>query len=135
MTPALAVTGPATGGQSEAHDPLQFDLVGVSGTNQYKVKPFALVSTAVLPIVVVFRAALMAALDVDGTDGLVEEVDELGEVAGFVGDELAHPAARSAAATRPGAAHRTPCACFGGRPVTPLPQWSVDIVFPRRLGT
>ena len=41
-----------------AHDPLQLDLVAVSGPNQYTVKPFALVSTFAPPIVVVFRAVL-----------------------------------------------------------------------------
>jgi hypothetical protein len=38
MTPA-AVTGPLTGGQLAAHVPLHFDVVDVSGANEYSVKP------------------------------------------------------------------------------------------------
>jgi hypothetical protein len=92
----------------------------VSGTNQYKVKPLAFVSTATPPIVAVFRAALVEALlDVDGADELLAGADELAEAAGFAGDEPPHPAARSAAAARPAAAHRQPCVCcLGGRSVT-----------------
>src|SRR5690242_9707170 len=45
MMPGPAVAGACTGGQSWAQLPLQFDLVLVSGTNQYMVKPLALVST------------------------------------------------------------------------------------------
>jgi hypothetical protein len=103
---AVRPLDPGTGGQIEAHDPLQFDLVDVSGTNQYKVKPLAFVSTATPPIFLVCRAALVeAVLDVDGAD-------EPAEVAGFAGDELPHPAARSAAAVRPAAARRQPGVCF-----------------------
>ena len=47
--------GPCTGGQFCAHVPLQLDLVGVSGANEYSVKPLALVSTVTPPIVAVFR--------------------------------------------------------------------------------
>ena len=72
VTFAPAVAGPGTGGQNEAHDPVQFDAVDVSGTNQYKVKPLAFVSTATPPIVVVFRAALVeAVLDADAQRGHV----------------------------------------------------------------
>jgi hypothetical protein len=115
VTPAPAVAGPGAGGQYVVHDPLQFDLVDVSGTNQYKVRPLAFVSTATPPIVVVFRAALVEAEpDADGAD-------ELAGVAGFDDDdddELPHPAARSATAARPATVHRQPCACcLGGRPV------------------
>jgi hypothetical protein len=126
VTPSPAVAGPFTGGQIEAHDPLQFDLVEVSGTNQYKVWPAASVTTATPPIFVVLRvAAVEAALDeaaeVDGAadvDGAAAEVDgaaEVLEVAGFAGAELPQPAASSAAAGRPAAAHRQPRACPGGR--------------------
>jgi hypothetical protein len=121
VTPAPAVAGPGTGGQYVAHDPLQFDLVDVSGTNQYKVRPLASVSTATPPIVVVFRAALVETVpDADGADELLAGADELAEV----DDELLHPAARSAAAARPAAArpaagHRQPCVCcLDGRSVT-----------------
>ena len=61
VTPAPAVAGPFTGGQYAAHEPLQFDVVGVSGANQYSVKPLALVRTVAPPIVVVFSALLLAA--------------------------------------------------------------------------
>jgi len=120
VTPAPAVAGPCTGGQYVAHDPLQFDLVDVSGTNQYKVRPMAFVSTATPPIVVVFRAALLEAVpDADGADELLAGADELAEVAGFVDDDELHPAARSAAAARPAAAHRQRgVCCLGGRSVT-----------------
>ena len=56
VTPAPAVTGPLTGGQYVAQLPLQFDCVLVSGTNQYRVSPAALVSTVAPPMVVVFSA-------------------------------------------------------------------------------
>src|SRR5215471_12225038 len=55
-TPGPAVAGPLTGGQIRAQLPLQLDVVAVSGANQYRVKPWALVSTAALLIVVVFSA-------------------------------------------------------------------------------
>jgi hypothetical protein len=56
-----AVAGPFTGGQNVAHVPLQLDLVGVSGANEYSVNPLALVSTVAPPIVVVFRLPEVAA--------------------------------------------------------------------------
>jgi len=34
VIPGPGAEGPLTGGQSVAHDPLQFDLAGVSGANQ-----------------------------------------------------------------------------------------------------
>ena len=52
---------PCTGGQFCAHVPLQLDLVGVSGANEYSVKPLALVSTVAPPIVAVFRLPAVAA--------------------------------------------------------------------------
>jgi hypothetical protein len=48
--PAAAEAVPSTGGQYEAHVPLQVDFVGVSLANQYRVCPWALVST--VPILV-----------------------------------------------------------------------------------
>jgi hypothetical protein len=56
VTPAPAVTGPLTGGQYVAQLPLQFEVVEVSGANQYKVNPLALVSTVAPLMVVVFSA-------------------------------------------------------------------------------
>src|ERR1700761_7859279 len=45
--PDPAVPGPLTGGQKVAHEPVHFEAVGVSGTNQYRVMPAELVSTCV----------------------------------------------------------------------------------------
>jgi hypothetical protein len=61
VTPAPAVAGPFTGGQNVAHEPLHFDVVAVSGTNQCKVKPLPLVTTVAPPILAVFSALLPAA--------------------------------------------------------------------------
>src|SRR5215472_14231166 len=61
VTPAPAVAGPVTGGQNVAHEPLHFEAVAVSGTNQYKAKPLALVTTVAPPILAVFSALLPAA--------------------------------------------------------------------------
>src|ERR1039457_5315653 len=56
VTPVPAVAWPFTGAPHAAHEPLHFEVVGVSGTNQYRVKPLALVSTVAPPIVAVFSA-------------------------------------------------------------------------------
>jgi hypothetical protein len=84
---------------------LQFDLVGVSGTNQYKVMPLALVTTFTPLIVLVLRVAVVEAVPDAPADGAAELAAELtdgaadlAEFAGFDGDELPHPAARSTAA-------------------------------------
>src|SRR6476646_4345387 len=61
VTPAPAVAGPFTGGQNVAHEPLHFDVVAVSGTNQYKVRPLPLVTTVAPPILAVFSALPPAA--------------------------------------------------------------------------
>ena len=60
VTPA-AVTGPVTGGQFWAHVPSHFDVVDVSGANEYSVKPLLLVSTVAPAIVAVFRPPAVAA--------------------------------------------------------------------------
>ena len=60
VTPA-AVTGPVTGGQFCAHVPLHFDVVDVSGANEYSVKPLLLVSTVTPAIVAVFTVLAAAA--------------------------------------------------------------------------
>ena len=101
VTPAPAVAGPLTGGQNVAHDPLHFDVVEVSGANQYRVKPWALVSTVTPPIVVVFSALPLAA-------GALEAVVAAGAagLAGLVELELPHAAIIKAAAAIPaGASH------------------------------
>jgi hypothetical protein len=104
VTPGPAVAGPFTGGQYEAHAPLQFDLVAVSGTNEYSVKPLALVSTVAPPMVAVFRAVP----DELGLAGAAEEAPAAGgllELEGVDVDELLHAAAISATATSPKGAH------------------------------
>jgi hypothetical protein len=60
VTPEPAAAGPFTGGQTDAQEPLQFDFVLVSGTNQYKVNPLALVTTLVPPML-----AVLSVLPVD----------------------------------------------------------------------
>jgi hypothetical protein len=84
-----------TGGQNVAHEPLQFDVVEVSGANQYRVKPWALVSTAAPLIVVVFSALLL--------DAGAPEAPAAG---GVLLVELPHAAIIKAAAASPaGASH------------------------------
>ena len=60
VTPDPAVTGPITGGQYVAHDPVHLDVAEVSGTNQYNVMPLALVTTAVPLMVLIARAPPLA---------------------------------------------------------------------------
>jgi hypothetical protein len=100
VTPAPAVAGPFTGGQYVAHDPLQFDVVAVSGANEYSVKPFALVSTVAPPIVAVFRA-----LDEPETGEAAALGEELAEPAELAVDVLPHAAAIRATAANPAGAH------------------------------
>jgi hypothetical protein len=101
VTPAPAVAGPFTGGQYVEQDPLHFEVVDVSGTNQYKVKPLELVTTFVPLIVAVIRAELeagvVAAALLAGAAGLLLEADEL--------PELPHAATTRAIAASPAAPH------------------------------
>jgi hypothetical protein len=66
---AAAVALPRTGGQYDAHVPLQLDFAGVSMANQYSVRPWALVST--VPIFVLrvaittLRPAVVAGAEVE----------------------------------------------------------------------
>jgi len=94
VTPAPAVTGPFTGGQYLAHEPLQFDLVEVSGTNQYTVKPLALVRTATPPILAIFTALPLLAA------GALEAAPELGVLV-----ELPQAVIKAAAASPADASH------------------------------
>jgi hypothetical protein len=105
-TPVPAVTGPFTGGQYWAQAPLQLDLVEVSGTNQYSVKPLALVSTFTPLIVVDFTIEL----DEPAATALGEEPPpELPEPDVPDDPELPHAAATRATAASPaGAHHRVP---------------------------
>src|SRR5215467_8761715 len=106
MTPDPAVTGPLTGGQIWAQDPLQFDLAEVSGANEYTAKPVALVSTVAPLIVAAFselpddEPVAVGAADVEVPDA--PEVD----------DELLHAATASpAATTAASASQRIRCRC------------------------
>ena len=78
---------------------MHFEVVDVSGTNQYKVKPLELVTTFVPLIVAVIRAELEAdgAALLAGAAGLLLEADEL--------PELPHAAATRAIAANPAAPH------------------------------
>jgi hypothetical protein len=62
FTPGAALTGPATGGQYVAHDPVHLDVVEVSGTNQYNVRPLASVTIAV-PLMVLIPSVMPLALE------------------------------------------------------------------------
>ena len=84
-----------------AHDPLQFDLVEVSGTNQYSVRPCALVSTVTLPIFAVFTTVLAEAV----LEAELAAAGGLPEAAEPAVDELPHAAAGNATAAKPTAAN------------------------------
>jgi hypothetical protein len=75
-----AVTDPITGGHFCAHAPLQLDVSGVSGVNEYNVNPLALVSTIAPPIFSVFRlpAVAVAGLLPPGSTPLAETISILG---------------------------------------------------------
>src|SRR5690348_16288258 len=95
VTPVPAVAGPFTGGQYVVHEPLHFEVVGVSGANQYKVKPLLLVSTVAPPMLAVFRLpAAGAAWPLLPPEEPPEEVP----------DEL-HPTTSAAAAAAAGSAN------------------------------
>jgi hypothetical protein len=102
VTPDPAVAGPFTGGQKVTQEPVHFEVVGVSGANEYKVNPPALVSTCFPPIVVAISVdpdALAAGLDAPAAAGVL-----LVPAAGVVPeelDELPHAATASTAAARP----------------------------------
>jgi hypothetical protein len=118
VTPAPAVAGPFTGGQNVAHEPLHFDVVAVSGTNQYKVKPLALVTTVAPPILAVFRALLPAAGALEAGVALEAAPPELVEL-----DELLQAAITKAAASPAGTSHTLfitypPSLRSPGKPVT-----------------
>ena len=110
VTPAPAVTGPFSGGQNVAHDPLQLDLVGVSGANEYSVKPLALVITMTPLIVVVFRAELEAAA---GEEAALDELAAaLGVLLPPAVDEDPHAAAIRATPARPAGTNHRLCMTY-----------------------
>jgi hypothetical protein len=79
---------------------LHFDVVAVSGTNQYKVKPLALVTTVAPPILAVFSALLPAAGALEAGAALEAVPPELVEL-----DELPQAAITKAAASPAGTSH------------------------------
>lgn len=114
VTPGPAVAAPVTGGQILAQAPLQFDVVAVSGANQYRVKPSALVTT-VAPLTCAVFSAPPAAAALDPEAGALEaEAGALDAAAGALDDappaalplddELEHAAALIATAAVPAAA-------------------------------
>jgi len=110
VTPGPAVTGPFTGGQNLAHWPLHLEVVVVSGTNQYSVKPLESVSTVVLPIFAVFKTFADDAADEwePPPEVPVPPLEVL---------ELPHPVAISAAAARlTGTSHLLPIATLRSLP-------------------
>jgi hypothetical protein len=111
VTPGPAVTAPVTGGQIWAQAPLQFDLVAVSGANEYTAKPLALVTTVTPLICAVFSAPpAAAALEAGALEAEAGALDaEAGALEGAapalpLDDELEHAAALIAAAAVPAAA-------------------------------
>jgi hypothetical protein len=86
VTPCPAAAGPVTGGQICAQAPAHFDAVAVSGANEYRVNPWALVTTLTPLTVEVFSA---------GGVTLPAPVPD---------DELEHAAAPMATAATPAAA-------------------------------
>jgi hypothetical protein len=94
VTPCPAVTGPVSGGQICAQAPVHFDVVAVSGANEYRVNPWALVTTATPPMVELFTTAPPP--DAEALDGVPLPV--------VPADELEHAAAPSATAAIPATA-------------------------------
>ena len=83
-----------------AHDPVQFDLVEVSGTNQYSVRPLRVGEHG--------HAADLRGLTAADDAVLEDELaaaDGLPEAAEPPVDELPHAAARNATAAKPTAAN------------------------------
>jgi len=95
LTPAAAVAGPFSGGQICAQLPVQLDLLAVSGANQYRVDPWALVSTVAPLIVAVFSADPDAPPGVLVLPALPEPDDELPHAAASSAAAAIKPAARN----------------------------------------
>ena len=85
------------------HEPVQFDVVAVSGPNQYTVKPPALVSTVAPPIVAVFSVVPDGA-----APDVLLELDELAELpqAAIISAAEASPAGASQGGASAGRASR-----------------------------
>jgi len=95
VTPCPAGAG-LTGGQICAQAPVHFDAVAVSGANEYKVNPWALVITLTPLTVAVFSAAPDPAAP--------EALDGVPLPAPVPDDELEHAAAPITTAATPAAA-------------------------------
>ena len=110
VTPYPAVAGPFTGGQIWAQPPLQFDLVAVSGANQYRANRWPLVSTVTPLIFAVFNAVP----DEAGLDAGAAALKGVLLAPPEPDDELPHAAASDPATTYTiGASH---LACIGCLP-------------------
>jgi hypothetical protein len=99
-----------TGGQYAAHEPLQAEVVAVSGANQYSVSPLALVST--VPMLVL--AVLMPAPDVAMLELELAAAEAVGvlDVAELPEAVLPQAARITVAAARLAAAHHRFCIEF-----------------------
>src|ERR1700722_19458540 len=107
VTPDPAVTGPVTGGQEVAHDPVHLEVVEVSAANQYSVLPAELVTTAVPLMVVMFTVLPPLAAGALDAAALLPPAAGAG-VAGALADELlelelAHAVSARARAASPAA--------------------------------
>jgi hypothetical protein len=105
-----------TGGQYCAQAPLQTDRLAVSGANEYRVKPFALVTTVTPSMFAVFRAPDPAVPTADA-----EAVDGVPFPAPALEDELEHAVAPTATAVIPAVASTLihTVVSFGHGPVRP----------------
>jgi hypothetical protein len=84
---------------------VHFDAVDVSGANEYRVKPLALVTTVTPLTCAVFSAPLAAAvLDAEALDAEAGALDDAPPAAVPLDDELEHAAALTATAAVPAAA-------------------------------
>jgi hypothetical protein len=100
VTPCPGVAGALTGGHIWAQAPVHFDVVAVSGANEYRVNPWALVTTLTPLIVALFSAAP----DPAEPDADAEALDGAPVPALSLEDELEHAAALIATAATPAAA-------------------------------
>jgi hypothetical protein len=94
-----------TGGHKAAQDPVHLEVVGVSGANQYKVRPWELVSTCWLPMVLAVRVVpLELGAGADEAGLLAPAAGVLPEVVELL-PELAHADRASARTASPAAPH------------------------------
>jgi hypothetical protein len=112
FTPDPAVAGPCTGGQYVAHEPLHFEVVEVSGANQYKVNPLELVSSVALPTFLLDRVVEVEPAAGADAVGELPEPPEPPEPP-VVDVELPHAATTSVAAIAPtGTSHLFRMTCL-----------------------